>query len=91
MFWLEQLEYALLQRFPTLTLQEIQQMLQMTPLEETVAGKELMAIGLKKGEIIGEIRTCQRVLRLPVSSRQTLLEMAIDQLRALHEKLNEKL
>jgi predicted transposase YdaD len=48
-FWVELLEYAVIQRFPSLTMQEIRKMLQMTPLEETVAGKQLIAMGISKG------------------------------------------
>ena len=106
-FWIELLEYAVIQRFPSLTLQEIRQMLQMTPLEETVAGKELIAIGLtkglrkgklegikqglEKGEFIGGIRTCQTVLHLPLTPRDVLSEMSFDELRSLFSKLNDQL
>ncbi|MCP4106517.1 MAG: DUF2887 domain-containing protein [Desulfobacteraceae bacterium] len=53
-FLLELLEYTVLQRFPELTLKEIQKMIELTPLEETVAGKELIQIGWDKGEKKGE-------------------------------------
>jgi len=102
-FWLERLEYAVVQRFPSLTLQEIRTMLQLTPLEETVAGKQLIAIGreqgikqgveqgMARGELMGEIRMCQRILHLPVSSRETLMSLSMDRLRALHAELTRKL
>ncbi|MCP4110354.1 MAG: DUF2887 domain-containing protein [Desulfobacteraceae bacterium] len=48
------LEYAILQRFPKLTLKEIQKMIELTPLEETVAVKELIQIEFDKGEKKGE-------------------------------------
>ncbi len=45
----ELLEYVILQCFPKLSLKEIQKMIQLTPLEETVAGQELIQIGVEKG------------------------------------------
>ncbi len=94
-FWLEQLEYAVVQRFPSLTLEEIRAMLQLTPLEETVAGKQLIAIGmdkgLRKGELVGEIRTYQRILRLPVTPRDDLIEQPEGKLRRLLSDLQARL
>lgn len=46
---IELLEYAIIQRFPELTLKEVQTMLELTPLEQTVAGQELIQIGVKQG------------------------------------------
>ena len=46
---LELLEYAILQRFPELTLEEIRTMLHLTPLDKTVAGQELIQIGKEEG------------------------------------------
>ena len=94
-FWLEQLEYAVVQRFPSLTLEEIRAMLQLTPLEETVAGKQLIAIGmdkgLQKGELVGEIRTYQKILHLPVTPRQDLIEQPVAHLRRLLSELKARL
>ena len=45
----ELLEYAILQRFQTITLEEIRKMIQLTPLEETVAVKELIRQSMEKG------------------------------------------
>ncbi len=45
----ELLEYAILQRFKTFTLEEISKMIQLTPLEETVAGKQLIDLGMERG------------------------------------------
>ena len=45
----ELLEYLLLQRFPDLNMKEIVAMLQLTPLEKTVAGQEVFQMGLKEG------------------------------------------
>ncbi len=43
-YLLELLEYAILQRFPKL--KEVQKMIQLTPLEETVAVQELIQMGV---------------------------------------------
>ena len=109
-FWMEQLEYAVVQRFPFLTLEEVRAMLQLTPLEETVAGKQLIAIGenkglhigekrglqkglkqgLQQGELIGQIMAYQRLLHLPVTPREDLVEMPVTKLRALLSDLEAR-
>jgi len=91
----ELLEYAILQRFPKLNLAEIRKMLQLTPLENTVAGQELiqqgMEQGMEKGELIGEIRMAQRVLKRPLSSKETLSQQSITELRRLLSQLEAEL
>jgi hypothetical protein len=78
-------------------------MIQLTPLEETVAGKELIQIGvqrgrkegeqqskkkwLTKGEIIGEIRMAQRMLKLPVSTQKDLIKKGMTTLRKMLQYL----
>ena len=57
---IELLEYAVIQRFPKLTLKEVQAMLQLTPLEQTVAGQELIQIGLERGLERGMERGMER-------------------------------
>ena len=52
----ELLEYLLLQRFPDLNMKEITAMLQLTPLEKTVAGQEVFQMGLKEGMKEGKKR-----------------------------------
>lgn len=46
---IELLEFAIWQRLPSLSLKEVQKMIQLTPLEETVAGKELIQMGIQRG------------------------------------------
>lgn len=46
---MELLEYAILQRLPNLTVEEIEGMLHLTPLEQTVAVRQLMAKSLQQG------------------------------------------
>jgi predicted transposase YdaD len=50
---IELLENAILSRFPKMTLKEIQKMIQLTPLDKTVAGQELIQMGIEKGFIDG--------------------------------------
>ncbi len=45
----ELLETAILNRFPKLTGKEIEKMIQLTPLDKTVAGQELIQMGIEKG------------------------------------------
>ena len=96
---LELLEYAILQRFPELTLKEIRTMLHLTPLDKTVAGQELIQIGKEEGrkegqaqgELIGEIRAMQRVLKQTVSSREELVPKNKEELQAILKQLEEQL
>jgi flagellar biosynthesis/type III secretory pathway protein FliH len=119
----ELLEYSILQRFPKLTLKEVQQMLQLTPLEKSVAVQQLIRInvtkskkeakeegikkgktegkkegikegkekGIKQGELIGEIRTLQRILKYPQSIQSELAEKPLKELRAMLQKLKADL
>ena len=71
----ELLEYSILQRFPKLSLKEVKKMIELTPLDQTVAGLELIEIGVeqgmrkgvekgvRKGKLIGEILFAQRILK----------------------------
>jgi hypothetical protein len=95
----ELLEYSILQRFPKLTLMEVQQMIQLTPLEKSAAVQQLIRLnvniskkeakkeGIRQGELIGEIRTLQRILKYPQSSQAELAEKPLKELRALLKKL----
>ena len=46
---IELLTYAIVEKFSKLTREEIEKMLKLTPLDETVAGKELIQIGKSQG------------------------------------------
>jgi len=91
----ELLEYAILQRLPTLNLAKIRKMLQLTPLEETVAVQQLMQEslekGMEKGELIGEIRIAQRLLKRPLSSKDTLSRQSLAELQQLLRQLKDEL
>jgi predicted transposase/invertase (TIGR01784 family) len=50
---IELLENAILSRFPKLTLEEIKKMIRLTPLDKTVAGQELIQMGIDEGVLRG--------------------------------------
>ena len=102
-------------------------MLQLTPLEKSVAVQQLIRInvtkskkeakeegikkgktegkkegkkkgikegkekGIKQGELIGEIRTLQRILKYPQSIQSELAEKPLKELRAMLQKLKADL
>jgi predicted transposase YdaD len=47
------LENGILSRFPKLTLEEIKKMIRLTPLDKTVAGQELIQMGIDEGVLRG--------------------------------------
>lgn len=97
------LEYLILQRFPEMTLKEVETMLHLTPLEQTAAGQELIQIGIQRGmqegrqegrqegELIGEIRAMQKFLRHPVSSIDELTRKDMTELKTLLQQLEAQL
>lgn len=91
----ELLEYAIVQRFPALTEDEVNTMLQLTPLDETVAGKQIYGRGFDKGldqgEVIGKIRLAQQVLRRPLSSKKELAHKTVDDLKSMLKRLETEL
>ncbi|OQX08731.1 MAG: hypothetical protein BWK80_47815 [Desulfobacteraceae bacterium IS3] len=74
-------------------------MLELTPLDKTAAGQELIQIGMRqgieqginKGELIGEIRMAQRILKRTVSSRQELAEKPVEELKEIFHLLESEL
>jgi len=74
-------------------------MVQLIPLEETVAGKELIQMGedkgiekgLEKGELIGKIQMAQRFLKRPVTPKPVLKEESIESLQMILERLESEL
>ena len=93
------LENAILSRFPKLTLEEIKKMIQLTPLDKTVAGQELIQMGRiegrtegrTEGELIGKIHATQRFLKRPVTPKKKLLAQSPKELRAILRKLETEL
>ena len=78
-------------------------MLHLTPIEETVIGRELIEIGekkgrqkgrqegLSKGELIGEIRALQKVLKRSVTPLPLLARKGQKSLKALLAELEAAL
>ena len=60
-------------------------MIQLTPLEETTAGRELLELGEQRGEqrgeLIGTIRMCQKLLGLKIDTRQKLSRKSLETLQ----------
>jgi predicted transposase YdaD len=79
----------MMQRFSELGKQEIEKMLfgQLPDLRDTQSGKDLIAIGIEKGSLIGTIRTCQSVLGLAVSSEKNLMTNSMEELTEMARKL----
>ena len=66
-------------------------MIQLTPIEETVAGKELIQMGMEKGELIGRIQMAQRFLKRPVTPKPVLKEKNVEALQMILQKLESEL
>ena len=77
----ELLEYAVLQRFSDLTLEEVRKMIQLTPLEKTVAGQELIQMGVKN--------TALNLLKMGILSQEQIVK-ATGLSAAEVEKLRQK-
>ncbi len=87
----ELLEYVILQCFPKLSLKEIKNMIQLTPLEKTAAGQELIQIGVKQGVKITALNMLKMGLDIKVVSMATgLTEKEIKQLSLSLKKQAEK-
>lgn len=104
---LELLEYVIVYRFPAISRKEVETMLQLTPIEESVIGQELILLGekkgrqegmkagekkgLNKGELIGEIRLAQKVLNRPVTPIDTLARNSLKTLKQMRQALESDL
>jgi len=76
-------------------------MIRLTPLEETVAGQELIQIGIEKGikqgiekgiekgELIGRIQLMQSILKRRQSAKNRLLRNSIEELKDMLKKLEK--
>jgi len=100
---IELLENAILSRFPKMTLKELQKMIQLTPLDKTVAGQELIMMGIEQGrtegriegrtegriegELIGKIHATQRFLNRSITPKKKLLSQSIKELKATLKQL----
>ncbi len=68
----ELLEYAVIQRFSDLTLEDGRKMIQLTPLEKTVAGQELIRIG----HIQGKTETALNLLKMGLLTEEQIAKAA---------------
>ncbi len=78
-------------------------MVQLTPLEKTVAGKELIymgkevglekgrEVGRKEGELIGKIVMLQRFMKYTAYTRDTLLQKKAEELQVILDQLEAKI
>ena len=78
-------------------------MLKLTPLEETVAGKELIQIGksqglqegreegLEKGKLIGQIHMTHNFLKQEMTPREELIRKRKEELQRLLQQLQSQL
>ena len=78
-------------------------MFHLTPIEETVVGRELLHIGEQRGEekgrqegrqegeLIGEIRATQKFLKRPVTPIDELVPKSLDALKAILQELEAEL
>ncbi len=104
---LELLEYLIIQRFPTLSRKEVETMLNLTPIEDSIIGQELIQIGQRKGRqegrqegrqkgrqegaLIGEIRAMQKFLKYPVTPVDELAQQEMNTLKAMLQELEADL
>ncbi len=87
----ELLIYAIAQRFQELTIREVEKMIQLTPIDQTVVGQELIQMGREEGILIGNIRMAQRFLKRRLTPEKKLLQKSTDELRAMLKKLESAL
>jgi len=70
-------------------------MIELTPIEESVADKQFIQMGVEKGmeigELIGGIRMARGFLPKPVAPREALAEEAPEALRAILDGLEAEL
>ena len=78
-------------------------MLKLTPLDETVAGKELIQIGksqgleegrekgLEKGKLIGQIHMTQNLLKQERTPEEELIRKRKEELQSLFQQLQSQL
>lgn len=66
-------------------------MLQLTPLDQTTAGKQIYGRGLDKGELLGKIRFAQQLLNQPISSKKELAKKTEEELKSILRQLEAEL
>ena len=89
----ELLEYAVLQRFSDLTLEEVRKMIQLTPLEKTVAGQELIQMGLLQGKQENKTETALNLLKMGLLTDDQIAKatnLSLGEVKKLRQKLPVK-
>lgn len=66
-------------------------MLQLTPLDQTTAGKQIYARGLKQGVLAGQILFAQQLLKQRLSPKDELKEKTEEELKAMLKHLEMEL
>lgn len=66
-------------------------MIQLTPLEETVAVKELMQESMEKGELVATIQMTQKWLKRPLTPKNNLYSLGVEDLKAILADLEAQL
>jgi predicted transposase YdaD len=83
----ELLEYAIVQRFPELTEEEVNTMLHLTPIEQTTVGKQIFG----RGELIGKIQLGQQLLKQSLSPKEELAQKTAEELKSMLRQLETEL
>ncbi len=60
-------------------------------LMDTVAGKQIFEEGVEEGELIGEIRMAQRILKRTVSSKDELAQKNTEELKQMFQQIEAEL
>lgn len=66
-------------------------MIQLTPLEETVAVQELMQESMEKGELVATIQMTQKWLKRPLTPKNKLYSLGVEDLKAILADLEAQL
>jgi predicted transposase YdaD len=88
----ELLEYSILQRFSELTLEEVKKMIQLTPLDKTVAGQELIQMGMLKGRKEGRKETALNLLQMKLLTAEQIAKatgLRLSEVNKLKQKMQE--
>ncbi|MDM8550717.1 hypothetical protein QUF72_11590 [Desulfobacterales bacterium HSG2] len=85
----ELLIYAVVQRFQKLTLKEVEKMIQLTPIDQTVVGQELIQMGIEKGEREMREKTARNLLsmgKLTAKEISQVTGLKVKEIQALLKK-----
>jgi len=66
-------------------------MVQLIPLDQTTAGKQIYERGFNLGKLIGPIRLAQQLLKQPLSTKEELAKRTEEELKAILAQLEAQL